>query len=271
VSQGKAVVLARGVGSRMRERADVPLDPEQAAAADAGAKAMMPVGGHVSRPFLDYLLSTLADAGYDAACLVVAPDHEAIRRYYTEVAPPRRLAVSFAVQPEPRGTADAVLAAAAWTGGDHFLVVNGDNLYPRSALAGLRALDGAGTALFPRAVLIERGNIPPERVRAFALCTVDADGFLASIVEKPAVDDPSGRALVSMNCWRMPPEVHDACRQVAPSVRGELELADAVTRLLRDAHVRFRVLVSEEGVLDLSRRSDVAAVSRALAGMTIQP
>ena len=53
----KLVVLARGLGTRMRRADDaVPLSPQQAAAADAGAKAMMPVG----RPFLDYVLSAAA-------------------------------------------------------------------------------------------------------------------------------------------------------------------------------------------------------------------
>ena len=50
----KAVILARGLGTRMR-KADTgaALDSAQQAAADSGLKAMIPVG----RPFLDYVLS----------------------------------------------------------------------------------------------------------------------------------------------------------------------------------------------------------------------
>jgi len=55
----KAVILARGLGTRMRKADSAArLDPTQAAAADTGIKAMIPVG----RPFLDYVLSALADA-----------------------------------------------------------------------------------------------------------------------------------------------------------------------------------------------------------------
>ena len=61
------------------------LTPEQAEAAAAGQKAMMPFG----RPFLDYVLSGLADAGYTDICLVVGPDHDAVREYYTRKRPPR--------------------------------------------------------------------------------------------------------------------------------------------------------------------------------------
>ena len=56
----KAVILARGLGTRMRKcDAAAQLDARQSAAADAGMKGMIPI----RRPFLDYILSALADAG----------------------------------------------------------------------------------------------------------------------------------------------------------------------------------------------------------------
>ena len=108
MSVTKAVVMARGLGSRMRsDDAEADLRPDQADAAASGAKAMMPVG---DRPFLDHSLSRLADAGITDVCLVVAPDHDEIRAHY-EAQPLSRVRVSYAVQDEPRGTADAVAAA----------------------------------------------------------------------------------------------------------------------------------------------------------------
>ena len=147
----KALVLARGLGRRMREGAAVELRSDQAAAADAGVKAMMPLGRDgdpVARPFLDFVLSAIADAGYRSTCLVVGPDHETIRRYYAATSRPARLAVHFAEQAEPRGTADAVAAAGSYIANDHALVVNGDNYYPVAALAALRATGTAATMLF---------------------------------------------------------------------------------------------------------------------------
>src|SRR6266542_906845 len=83
----KAVILAAGLGTRMR-KADgaAPLDPEQAAAADTGVKAMIPIG----RPFLDYVISALADSGIRDICLVIGPAHDAIRDYYAPRARPLR-------------------------------------------------------------------------------------------------------------------------------------------------------------------------------------
>ena len=87
----KAVLLARGLGSRMKQDAGAAaLTPTQAAAAAAGAKGMMPIGGR-ARPFLDYVLSALADAGCTDVCFVVAPDHTSMRDYYDGPGAPTRL------------------------------------------------------------------------------------------------------------------------------------------------------------------------------------
>ena len=77
----------------------------------AGAKGMMPIGADLTRPFLDYVLSALADAGCTSVCFVVAPDHTAIRDYYDGAGRPTRLAIDYAVQPIADGTARAVQSA----------------------------------------------------------------------------------------------------------------------------------------------------------------
>jgi dTDP-glucose pyrophosphorylase len=280
----KAVVLARGLGTRMRAAdPDARLTERQRAAADAGLKAMIPVNG---RPFLDYVLSALADAGLAQVALIVSPQHDDLRRHYDE-SRPARIDLSFVVQPEARGTADAVLAAASWTAGDPFLAMNADNLYPAAALARLAALDEPGLLAFERDDLVRTGNIPAERIQSFAVLDVDDEGYLVRIVEKPAsmdagtrVDRPteggSHRAdrqdhvLVSMNCWRFDARIFDACRDVARSPRGEFELPEAVA-LATSRGVRFRALPAAGPVLDLSRRGDAADVERRLAGAEPTP
>jgi dTDP-glucose pyrophosphorylase len=257
----KAVVLARGKGNRMR--ADDPsatLTPEQRRAADAGLKAMMPIAG---RPFLDYILSGLADAGIREVGLVVAPDHDLLRAYYAVDAPPSRIALAFLVQREARGTANAVLAAEAWTGGGGFLVMNGDNLYPVEALRNLASLDEPGLPVFERADLVRSSNMPEERIRAFALVDVGPDGHLRRIIEKPTaemMERSGGRALVSMNCWRFDSRIFDPCRDVPISVRGEFELPEAVgLAVARGIH--FKTIPARGPVLDLSSRADAAALA----------
>jgi dTDP-glucose pyrophosphorylase len=266
----RAVILARGLGTRMRQADhEAALDPSQAAVADAGVKGMIPIG----RPFLDYVISALADAGITDVCLVIGPEHEAIREYYRTL-PTARAQVTFAVQERARGTADAV--AAAWDFADdrHFLVLNSDNYYPVEAYRQLAALGAAGLIGFDREALVARGNISEDRIRKFAMVECDASGALTRIVEKPdeaTFARMAPHALVSMNLWSFSPVIFEACRRVQPSVRGELELQDAVRIARDDLGERFTVVPWAGGVLDLSGRRDVAAVAARLADVHVNP
>lgn len=287
----RAVVLARGLGTRMRQHDPAaPLLPEQRAAADAGLKAMMPINGV---PFLDYSLSALADAGITDVALVVAPDHAVLEERYTTIAPPRRVRVAFVVQDEAIGTANAILAARQWVGANPFLAMNADNLYPAGALRDLAALPEPGFPAFDADDLVRSSNIPAERVRAFALVELDDEGYLTRIVEKPAEALPAEgghykthpvasavsstpvasafrRNLVSMNCWRFDERIFDACRDVPRSARGEFELPEAVGLAARRG-MRFKAVTARGPVLDLSRRSDAADVAQRLAAVTATP
>lgn len=265
----KAVVMARGRGSRMREpgAADA-LDPQQAAMADTGVKAMIPI----DRPFLDYVLSALADGGIRRVCLVIGPEQEAIREYYGRQASFERLRVEFAVQEVADGTAHAVAAAESFAGQDDFLVLNSDNYYPVEAVRPLVKASGSAVALFDRQALVADSNIPAERIAHYAVARLDAAGYLAEIIEKP---DPSALArlpepwLVSMNLWRFGPKIFPACRAISPSPRGEYELVDAVRYAMYRLKVRFQVALVRAPVLDLTCRDDIAPVTSRLAGKKV--
>lgn len=265
-----AVVLARGLGTRMRrEDAHAVLDPAQARVAGRGLKGMIP--DSAGRPFLSHILSGLADAGITRVVLVVAPDHDAIRDHYG-THPPVRVALEWAVQQEPLGTADAVLAAEEAVGTADFLVCNADNLYPEVALHSLVTLGEPGLVAFDAAALVAEGNIEPERVRAFALLEASSEGYLVRLVEKP--DAATAAAMpgagVSMNLWRFDRTIFAACRTVPRSVRGEFELPEAVMGAVT-AGARLRVVHARAGVLDLSRRGDIATIAARLGSRPIAP
>lgn len=312
----RAVILAAGRGTRMRRPAPgIGLRREQRAMAERGLKCLIPFHG---RPFLDYVITALADAGIEEACLVVRPGADPVRTY-CERARTRRVRLSFAVQPEPLGSANALLAAEDFAAGEPFIVVNADNYYPPAAVAALgfdatapavaRVADGpagtgarlhdaaesaggAGRAVadsppgsyatatagalvgFRREALVARGNIDPDRIAAFALLTTHPDGTLAGIVEKPS---PEARrrlgddAPISMTLWRFGPSIFAACRAVGRSPRGEYELPGAVAHAMRERGERFRVVPSDEGVLDLSSRADIPEVEARLRGVRVDP
>lgn len=266
------MILAAGLGTRMRGAAPREgVTAAQRAVAARGIKGLIPFGG---RPFLDFVLSSLADAGCRKACLVIGPTHQELREHYTGPGRPSRLVLDFCVQAEPLGTAHALLAAESCAAGTTTLLVNSDNLYPREALAALCALPRAGLLGFRRSGLIRHGNIPPERIRAYALIEANGQGDLVRIVEKP---DPAAAAefgddpLVSMNAWLLPPDIFTACRAIGPSPRGELELQDAVRYAMDSLGERFRVIESGDGVLDLSTPDDIPGMTERLHGVEAHP
>ncbi len=265
----KAVILAAGMGTRMKKAdAAVGLPPEQSRAADAGLKAMIPF----ERPFLDYVLTPLADAGITQVCLVVPPRHDEIKNYYSQPGITRRLKITFAVQDPPRGTADAVLAAQAFAGQDGFLLLNSDNYYPAEAVKLLCGLTSPGVVVYPREVLLEHSNIPAERISKYSLVQVSADDRVEGIIEKPTEEQLHSLPqpiLISMNSWRFDQRIFAACRGLAVSPRGELELPDAVLRSSREFGVVYRVRRCAQAVFDLSSRSDIAPVAALLRGKPV--
>ena len=265
----KAVILARGLGKRMRSPdATAQLATDQMRAADAGMKAMIPIG----RPFLDYVLSALADAGFRQVCLVVGPEHTAIREYYQSISA-RRIEITFAIQEKPLGTANALLTAKQFAGREEFLVLNSDNYYPVEVFRALRMLGEPGLPAFERETLVRESEIPRERVLRYALLRISATGYLEKIVEKPDEMPETardGEVFISMNCWRFNAEIFCACEQVARSARGEYELPEAVQLGLSSLGLRFKAVPFHTGVLDLSNRSDIAQVARRLAGVEVE-
>ena len=265
-----AVVLARGLGTRMRrDNGTAEVTEQQARAAAAGLKAMIP--DSQGRPFLDHILSALADAGVQRVVLVVAPEAEVIRSHY-RLHPPRRVALDWAVQVEPRGTADALLAAEPLIAREPFLVLNADNLYPVAAVRALVTLGEPGLVAFDRDALLEHGNVDAERVSSFALLEIDAHGYLQSLVEKPdpAVARTANGRWVSMNLWRFDSGIFDACRAVVPSVRGELELPQAAILGVEQGRP-LRAVTFHAGVIDLSSRGDIATVASQLGRERADP
>ena len=276
-----AVILARGLGTRLRHEDGTALDAAQSAAAAAGSKGLVPLAG---RPLLDYLLHELAEGGVRDVVLVVPPGDSPLRDRYERDAVPSRLGVRFAVQDAPRGTAHALLAAREAVcaalgatpdaeGRRHFLMCNADNLYSAAAVESLVDARGPGLVAYDADALLRESGIERERIARFALLDIADDGLLRDVVEKPEAGHPLLAApsqWVSMNLWRFRDTIFDACADVAPSARGELELADAV-RLAMQRGERFDAQRRAEAVFDLTHRRDIAVLDSRLAGRTPRP
>lgn len=266
----KAVILARGLGTRMRKADEhAQLDEQTARIADTGVKALIPTLG---RPFLDYVLSTLADTGFTKVCLIIGPEHEEIRKYYGQTLQPKRLSIEFAVQEKPLGTGDAVRPAEAFAAGDPFVMLNSDNFYPTEALTALRQSSAPAVAVFERQAMVRGSNIPADRITKFSVVKTNPDGTMKQIIEKPdeaTIAELGNEVYVSMNCWLFGPKIFDACRAIKPSPRGEYEITDAAQYCIDQLGEKLRVHKIHAPVLDMSSRSDIAAVNEKMQGMTV--
>lgn len=215
----KALVLAGGKGARLR-----PLTY-------AMAKQLAPVA---NKPILYYAMESLWEAGIRDFGVIISPEtgaaiQEALARWqrhkqqsYPGETPCR---ITFIPQAEPAGLAHAVAIARPYLGDDAFIMYLGDNLINGD----LRGLMDAFEAARDQAASILL--TPVENPCAFGVATLDEDGGVRQLIEKPQ-NPPSNLALVGVYLFR--PAIFDAIAKIAPSARGELEITDAIQRLIDD-------------------------------------
>jgi len=271
----KIVILAGGISSRMRNSA-VPgpgVDAEMLVHAREKAKTMLPVGS-ASRPFLDYLLYNIEQAGYREVVIVTGEADRSIRGHYEDgggAADFPMLSISYVTQGipsgrvKPAGTADALatalLARPAWRG-KKFTVCNSDNLYSTGVLAMLLNEPHPNAMVeYDRDAL----GFEPERTMEFSVVRHDARGYLTDIVEKPsateidAARDERGRVGVSMNIFLLSYDDILPVLQSTPlhPVRDEKELPAAVRALASSRPGSVRALTVAESVPDLTTITDI--------------
>ena len=199
-----AVILAAGEGTRMR-----PLT-------ETVPKPMLPVA---DRPLCAHTADAAVEAGAAELIFVVGYEADAVREHFNDTY--RGVPVSFAVQREQRGTADAVRAAREHLDGP-FAVLNGDNLYDPGSVA----------ALFDAAPAV--AAIEVENPRNYGvLSTTPAGDRVVGIVEKP--DDPPTN-LANAGAYAFP-EAALEWLDVPESERGEYEITDVLARVIESASV----------------------------------
>ncbi|MBZ6493897.1 bifunctional sugar-1-phosphate nucleotidylyltransferase/acetyltransferase [Natrinema longum] len=196
----KAVVLAAGQGTRMR-----PLS-------ESVPKPMLPVA---DRPLVAHTVDAAIDAGAEEIVLVIGYEGETVRDYFGPEY--RGVPVSYALQEEQAGTADAVNAARDHLEGP-FAVLNGDNLYDRAAID--RLFDAC-----PAVCAIEVAK--PSN---YGVLSTDGsgEGCVTGITEKP--DDPPTN-LANAGAYAFPAAAREWL-DVPASERGEHEITDVVARVI---------------------------------------
>jgi ADP-glucose pyrophosphorylase len=276
MNEANLIVLAAGLSSRMRRAAQSNLDPALLRDAESKSKSMISLG-EGGRPFLDYLLYNVWQAGYRDVVLVVGENDTSIRRHYGPSDSDNQyhgLTIGYATQRippgrvKPLGTADALLQGLRsrpdWEH-QRVTVCNSDNLYSARALALLLASPASCSVIdYDRDAL----RFPPERIGQFGIFDKRDDGTVLEIIEKPTLDDIArcsdarGRVGVSMNLWRFRSSLITPALEQTPldPLRNERELPTAVTLMLRKHPGSLTAYPVAEYVPDLTMRDDIAFV-----------
>ncbi len=225
-----AIILAAGLGTRLRPYTQTTPKP------------LLPVRG---RPILDWGLGALPPA-VDRVLVVVHYLAEQIEAYLgRQTHFPRWEVVR---QEVPRGTGDALRSCKERLQSDHFLVLNGDDLYGAADLAEL--------ARCPAGLLVH----PVDEPRRYGIAFLRPDGSLDHLEEKPDLD---GSRLANTGAYVFPRSVFGTELQV--SARGEYEITDYVTALARrqTVHIirtRFWLPIGTVEAWQAAQQMDLQAV-----------
>lgn len=202
----KALVLAGGKGTRLR-----PLT-------NTTTKQLLPVA---NRPILFYIMDMVKQANITDIGITISPEWgEQVKQ---AVGDGSRWGghVTYILQPEPTGLAHAIKVAQPFLDDYPFLMILGDNVYnfPIRDFVGQFQEDSDGL------LLLKEVDTPKE----FGIAELNSKGRVVHVEEKP---EQTQSNLALAGAYLFSPAIHDAINATVPSLRGELEITDAIQQLI---------------------------------------
>jgi NDP-sugar pyrophosphorylase family protein len=221
----KAVILAAGKGTRMRELT---------------AEKPKPMLVTLGKPILQHILEGLKEAGINEFCIITGFKAETIESYFGDGSK-WGVRIEYVRQAVQDGTGKAPELARSFIGNDTFLLTYGDILVKPETYKAMVTRFNSGN--FSGLITVTVG----EDVTKGAINFFDRDFCLQQIVEKPSqsqVNDFKAQGLLkegdtvwyNAGIYIFRPVVFEFTARLQKSPRNEYELPDAITAMLRAGH-----------------------------------
>ncbi|MFC4182593.1 UTP--glucose-1-phosphate uridylyltransferase GalU [Saccharococcus thermophilus] len=233
----KAVIPAAGLGTRF-----LP-------ATKAQPKEMLPI---VDKPTIQYIIEEAVHSGIEDIIIVTGRNKRAIEDHFDKSVELELLLertgkhdmlkivesisnlvdIHYVRQKEPLGLGHAVLCAKKFIGNEPFAVLLGDDIIDSDVPALRQMIEQYNEV---QSSILGVKEVPRSEVNKYGIVDyAEQNGELFAVkglVEKPAIEKaPSTQAIIGR--YILTPTIFDMLEQVSPDSKGEIQLTDAIDRLL---------------------------------------